>query len=247
MSSRVHGLFSLALAALLAAPSSGLALEKTAARVRGGDVDGGWRAATSCSVAYYNICTGWVWVWNGWSPGDRFGVTFDTCCGVNASTKVTSLGIYVWTGAPPGYSLTGTLAIYDVDTDRCPTGAPLYSQPWLPPTGYPTIALPGGGVDIPGTSFAVVFTNSMAPATPLAMTTDHPAVGMTGPQACGTCYPTTRVNHSFYWGTASTAVCPGSPFDDGVCNAELWFDAQMNCTTTAVEPTSWGALKALYR
>lgn len=245
MKSRFHWWLLLTLAVVLAVPSNGLGLEKSAAVARNVDPSGGWRAATSCSLAYYNICTGWIWNWSGWSPNDRFGVVFDHCCGSDQAT-LTSVSVYVYTGAPGGYGLTGALEVYDVDANSCPTGSPLYTQSWLPPTAYQEVVL-GSGVPITGTSVAVAFTNSSVGGTPAAFTTDHPATGPSGPQACGYCYPSTRVNHSFYWGTSTTAVCPGSAFFDGVCNAELWWDAKFTCTPTAVESTTWGSLKALYR
>jgi len=246
MRSRVHWWLLVAMAVVLTVPANGLALEKTAAVARGVDPGTGWRAATSCSLSYYNICTGWVWNWSGWSPNDRLGVVFDNCCGAD-STTLNSVAIYVWTGSPPGYGFTGTLEVYNVDNDNCPTGAALYQQAWLAPTGYPEITL-GSGVYVPGAAVAVAYTNANVGGNPVVFTTDHPAAGPTGPQACGSCYPSTRVNHTFYWGTSTTAVCPGSSFFDGICDSELWWNAKFTCTsTTAVDASSWGSLKALYR
>jgi hypothetical protein len=94
--------------------------------------------------------------------------------------------------------------------------------------------------------FAVAFTFGAGVQTPLALTADHPAAGPTGPPACGSCFPTTRENHSFYWGTAATSICPGSAFNDGVCDSQFLWDASMHCVTS-VESSSWGAIKGLYR
>jgi hypothetical protein len=65
--------FLIALAVTLVVASASFALEKTA--VRHADIEReNWGAATTCTVAYYNFCTGWLWVWSGWSPNDVVGV-----------------------------------------------------------------------------------------------------------------------------------------------------------------------------
>jgi hypothetical protein len=82
---------------------------------------------------------------------------------------------------------------------------------------------------------------------PTAWASDHPAAGPTGPAACGFCFPTSRPIHSYYYGKANTALCPGSPLDDGVCNAEwLLWAASFRCTVS-VEPQTWAGVKNLYR
>ena len=96
--------------------TSGLALEKTAARMSDDTRAGDWNAGTTCSVAYYNTCTGWVWVWSGYSPNDVVGVCFDNCCLPNHGF-VTSNWAFVWTAAPAGYGFTGTIAVSDADAD----------------------------------------------------------------------------------------------------------------------------------
>jgi len=76
MSSRFHVVVLAAMIAVFAFTTTGSALEKTSARLDGSDRDI-WRAGTvTCSIVYYNTCTGWIWVWSGWSPTDRFGVHF---------------------------------------------------------------------------------------------------------------------------------------------------------------------------
>ena len=233
-----------ALVLALCVPTTGLALEKAAAVARDIEHDSAWRGSTTCSVSYWNTCTGWLWTWDGWGPNDQLGVTFDSCC--PSGTSVTGVQIYVWSGSPSGYGFTGSVDLYNADANDCPTGAPLAQQPHLPVNGWNAIPFGGaGGVPVTG-SFSVVMAMGPGAANPVIIPSDHPAAGPTGPAACGSCYPTTRETNSFYWGTPSTPVCPGSPLFDGICNAELWFDAAMTCTTP-VEPTSWGQVKNLYR
>jgi hypothetical protein len=94
---------------------------------------------------------------------------------------------------------------------------------------------------------AYQFASDLGRPNPLGIGGDHPAAGPTGPQACGACYPTTRVNHSYYYGTASSPLCPGSVFfNDGVCDSQLLMDASQ-IRFLSVEDRSWGTIKHLYR
>ena len=232
------------LAVVASLPSPASALEKTLGRLTD-DLDG-WRSSTTstnCLVDYYNICTGWVWVWSGWAPGDRIGVGFTSCCAPKGA-EVDSSFVYFETGAPSGYGFTGTIGLYAVDGNLCPTGPAIASQPLLPASGWNAVGF-NPLVSVPPT-FAVAYTFGTAPAPPIAIDTDHPLQGPTGPVACGTCYPSSRTPHSFWWGTASSPVCPGSVLNDGLCNAEFLWDVSMHCVVS-VESSSWGAIKGLYR
>jgi hypothetical protein len=236
MHMRKYFMTAFVLAAMLVFATSGLALEKTTVRADRDTADG-WDAGASCSVTYANTCTGWLYVWSGWSPGSRFGVIFDPCCqgGALAATQA-----YFWTGSPSGYGFTGTLAIESV-AGGCPAGV-INSHPILAPAG-PVVDLwsaPAGPV-------ALVYTAGPGVGNPVTFPTDHPAAGPTGPQACGSCFPSTRPIHTFAWGTAATPLCPGSTFNDGICDAEgLLWTAAFNCGVS-VEESTWGAVKNLYR
>jgi hypothetical protein len=236
----------LAAVAGLSSPAS--ALEKTLGRLT--DDLGGWRSSmtsTNCLVTYYNTCNGWVWIWSGWAPADRIGVCFTSCCAPKGAAVDTSY-VYFWSGAPAGYGFTGTIGLYAVDANCCPGGTPIASQPLLPVSQWngvgftPFVAVPA--------EFAVMFTFGAAASSPIAITSDHPAQGPTGPVACGSgggsCYPATRATHSFYWGPAASPFCPGSALNDGVCDVEWLWDASMHCVVS-VESSSWGAIKGLYR
>jgi hypothetical protein len=247
--------------AALALAASGFALEKTQIRDDAGPAEG-WNSAATCAIVYYNRCTLWSWVWSNWSPGDRIGVSVsESCC--DGAHKLAQTALRVFGSAPTmGYGFTGTASVYPVDANGCPIfSTPLESQPWFPGTVV-ACYLDGGPPQLydfhswsaPGTpaKFAVVYEfgtaggGGTATACGAAIGTDHPAAGPTGPAACGFCYPTTRVSHSFYYGNPTTTLCPGSTFFDGVCDAELRLDIWMECLI-AVEPQSWGSVKNLYR
>lgn len=248
MSSRLQRVLLVAVTVALVTPSIGLGLERTSVVARDGGVDDLWRGGTTCTVSYWNTCTGWIWVWNGWSPQDVVGVTFQTCCGTQETSQLTSVAIDVWTGSPTGYGFTGVLEAFDADDTLCPTGAALWSMSWLPTPdpGGGAVVIPVG-VAIPDSNVTVTFTNGTGVGAPLGLVTDHPAAGPTGPQSCGVCYPSTRTIHSFYFGTPGTVLCPGSTLNDGVCDSEFTWTAAFTCTPTSVDQSSWGTVKNLYR
>lgn len=206
---------------------------------------GPWDAGASCAVTYANICTGWLWVWSGYELSDIVGVIFDPCCG---NGRLVATQAYFWTGAPMGWGFTGTLTVSSVESG-CP-GTTYASRPLLPVSG----AVVDTWSDIPAGPVVLSYTwppvegggpNGGWQAGKLP--TDHPAAGPTGPPACGFCFASTRPIHTFYYGKPDTPLCPGSPLNDGVCDAEaLFWSGQFSCPV-ATAPTPWSALKNLYR
>ncbi|GJM43898.1 MAG: hypothetical protein DHS20C21_07400 [Gemmatimonadota bacterium] len=221
-----------------------LALEKAELPMTDDRGWGGWDAGTTCSVSYYNDCTGWVWVWGGWADEDVLGMTYDPCCDGAALEATTT---YVWTGAScPGYGYTGTIEVSSVDSNGCPTT--ILAQTSFFPTSGANVHI----WDVPALG-PIVLTMTVASTgycggNAVILPSDHPAAGPTGPAACGFCYPTDRVTHSFYYGNNGTGrSCPGQPLFDGVCNAEwLMWSASFTCPVS-IEGSSWGTIKNLYR
>ena len=246
MNSRLRFLAVAAWALSLVIPATSNALEKKSVRLP--DDGSEWRGgSTSCSIRYYNTCTGWVWVWSGWAPEDRVGVNFETCCPPGQGVDLTSTDVFWATGAPSGYGFTGTIDLWAADANGCPTGPSLGSQPMLPTSPWATADFSSTPVGLPD-SFVITYTFGPGPLPdPSAIGSDHPAAGPTGPAACTTCYPNTRTIHSFVYGTVTTPMCPGSLLNDGLCDAELMWEANVNCITTSVDATSWGQIKGLYR
>jgi hypothetical protein len=234
------------LAATLCLAGSSFALEKTSAKLGDDSRPDGWTAASSCYIIYSNTCTGWVWVWSGWGPNDVLGACVQSCC--QAPDLQTTLDVswhFVRTGSPAGYGFTGSADVRAADAACCPTGPALASQVFLPATGWNQYLW---GTQVPS-SFVVSLTTGPGTLTnPLALDTDHPAAGPTGPASCGFCFPTNRVSHSFYYGTVSSPLCPGSTLNDGICDAEWRWEFGLSCDTDiAVEESSWGTIKNLYR
>ncbi len=231
-----------ALSAMLVLASSSFALEKRAARMTDESRADAWNAGTTCTLQYYNICTGWIWILSGFAASDQFGVCYQSCCGADEQTGVVASWHYVYSGTPTGYGFTGTMAVSATNAECCPTGAPIESQVFLPVTGWNIFAWTA----VVPSNFVMHATLGAGSGSPLALATDHPGAGPTGPAACGTCYPVTRVNRSFYYGPGG--ACPGSAFfNDGTCDAQLLWDVDLVCEPLAVEAESWGNIKNLYR
>ncbi|MGQ0720608.1 MAG: hypothetical protein ACT4PE_03415 [Candidatus Eiseniibacteriota bacterium] len=226
------------LVAVMALATSALALEKASRSMiddgRGDD----WGATNSFTLRYYNTCTGWLWVWSGWAHGEALGVCVDAC--TPGSTNLAATWTLTFTPQPSGYGFTGTISVQD----RCDcTGNVLASQPWLPISGFTphvwNLAVPGSFLVNISWAAPAGFTNGSSIAS------DHPAVGPTGPQSCGTCFPLNRAVHSRYFGVGG-AYCPGTTLSDGICAIEWAMDIGLKCVVS-VEEASWGQIKNLYQ
>ena len=100
---------------------------------------------------------------------------------------------------------------------------------------------------VPNT-FVVSATNGAAPfASPAEITSDFDTIGPTGPDACGTCYPTNRTPHSYDYGP-NGGFCPSPAVltSGGACNSEWRWEAAVKFPIS-VEDASWGQIKNLYR
>ncbi len=228
--------WTLALAAGLTSAAPGLALEKTA-HVFNGENLGDWNATATCSIGYYNIYTGWIWVWSGFAAGDVLGVVYDTDeCVESGNGTLDGTYLYYWTGA--SYGNTGTHAVYAVDSNDCSTGTALTSRVWLPVAGW-NLTL-WGGLPVPD-RFVVTSTlqDDFGHGVRSALPSD-------GRGECGVCYPTTRTTNSYLYGNEDSPSCPGSALHDGDCYVE-WLGTALTVCTVAVEAGSWGSIKTLYR
>ncbi|MGQ0720610.1 MAG: hypothetical protein ACT4PE_03425 [Candidatus Eiseniibacteriota bacterium] len=224
---------------MLTTPAS--ALEKASRSLiddgRGDD----WGAWASVTLRYFNTCTGWLWVWSGWANGEALGVCVDGCGPAPGPTNLAATWALTFTPQPSGYGFTGTISVQD----RCDcTGNVLASQPWLPIFGFTphvwNIYVPAAFLIHINWAAPAGFTNGSAIAS------DHPAVGPTGPQSCGICFPLNRAVHSKYFGVGG-AYCPGTVLSDGICAVEFAIDIGLKFCRISVEEASWGQIKSLYQ
>lgn len=222
-------------------------LEKTAEPL-GDDHDRSWRSGSVETYVYYNTCNGWTLTWTPETVDvHQFGVVFEPA--LPPDTEEPRL-VVSWHRFPldlsSGYGFTGSIDVHHVDAVDCPTGPPLAVRPILPKWGWNEVWWDMAPIP---SRFVLVYKTGGTFHRPLeGVNTDHPAAGPTGPPACGNCYPESRTIRSYYYGTTDSLLCPGSPFNDGVCDAELLWEAVVETTSsTSLEGLSWGRLKALYR
>jgi hypothetical protein len=243
------------LAAMLCLASSGLALEKKAMRYDGDGSDD-WNAGATCVQSYYNICTGWVWVFgfdNAALQNDTavIGLNGVNCCGPGESSALVQSRIRYWTGSPQGYGFTGTIATYAANGLGCPVGAPIQSQPFLAPFVAGNAFYTHNWAGTLPNSYVLAVTivcDVNGTINPLGFGTDFGTTGPTGPDACGTCFPTGRQSRSYIFGdTAGGNYCPGQTFQPAqACEVELLWDLASACAVS-VDASSWGSIKGLYR
>lgn len=217
-----------------------LGLERALDRIYVGESD--WNAGGTCTIQYWNTCIGWVWTWRGWSPHDRIGVHFSSCgealASVDIFTRFTN-------GVPvlPCWGFSGTLEAYAADENGCPTGPPLASRVFLPNGMTQNVAF-SEPVAVP-TDFVATVTMQTGGSGTARYGTDRDVAGPTGPPGCGTCFPTTRLSHSYYYGKENTPLCPGSKLQV-TCECEFIWTPHMT-GKIEVETSSWGEIKNLYR
>ena len=174
-------------------PIESEAVEKRARMIDIDAEEGAWNVGCTFRLSYYNVCTGWAWVWSGWEPGDQFGMVlgplYETCD--NRYFYFSS--ILAPDPAPPGYGYTGTIALYNSNSSGCTVGAPLNIRPFLADGLFVSVQWLTA---FSGSYAAIVMTIGPTPGNPMSLATDRPAAGPMGPDACGLCYPSNRVGHS---------------------------------------------------
>jgi hypothetical protein len=236
---------------LLSHPGSGL--ERYSAR-HSDPLPGTEWAPSSCSssVSYFNVCSGWVWVWSGFEPGERIGTIFEVDAeGCELGPHLYTSNTYVMIPIPSGYGYTGSQSIYAVDANGCLEEPPLQSQPFAPvDTGW-QIYVWGTTLPESPNRFALVIETGPTPDSPLGLVSDRPSGPPGGQPDCGMCYPETRYAYSRQYGTQGAPLCPPTPIVDGVCSAE-WLVVLAGYFNPVEEPVSlsqksWSQIKALYR
>lgn len=235
-------------ALVLCEPLGAEALERWPVRLADLERSEPWNVGCTSTIAYYNTCAGWAWAWSGWEPESRIGVSYtSTSACSDGGPIVLWHWMYLLGGSPSGYGYTGAISIYAADDDLCPVGQPLATQVFLPIDGWD-----GYVWGVYGPQVTVLATLGPAENNPAVFVTDAPSVSVPGgPISCGSCYPENRITHSFYFGSTSAPLCPGSPFIDGACNAELLWQLVGTLvddeTPVSVRAESWAKIKSLYR
>ena len=197
-----------------------------------------------CSISYYNLCSGWLWIFSGWAYGDMAGVVFDLPgdCGKLPGESCTNTHFWwYWRYTLPTRGYAVSYDLYEVDTEMCLTtsvGSIAYHAPierWNYYDGLGTVT---------GDKAAIVATwiGGTLPYLP----TEHNTENAAAPIACPGFVP--DIGRSYRWGNEYTSVyCP--PYHIAHDNyVDIIMDAGFDCETpTSTEETSWGGIKDLFR
>ncbi len=246
MNTRLRLIVLVALVAVFAAASVASALEKAPARWTGSESNDEWRGASTCSLAYYNLCAGWIWIYSGFGDGENFGTHFTSCCTSGEATNLLQLDLYFYTAAPASYGFTGSLEVYAADATPCPTGAAVMTQAHLPASGWNSFDYSGGGGVAVPSDFIVLYTvaDGLGLGNPTGIAADNPTENANA--LCDS--PGARTPHSYFWGTTLGPACPGSTMGDPNPSYDAeWLAAAVVECVVSVEESSWGEVKALYR
>jgi len=197
-----------------------------------------------CSIVYYNLCSGWLWVWSGWAPGDEAGVCFDlpTDCGKLPGETCANTGFWwYWRYTAPGYGFTVSYDLYDLDASCCKVanvGGLANQDPverWNYYAGLGTVTTDNAGL-------VATFDVGTLPY----LGTDNNPKNFGAPVACPGYAPDGM--HSFYFGGPATQYCPPLYLADGLGNVQILMDAGFDCQGgTATEDASWSGVKSLFR
>ena len=203
--------------------------------------DGG--ATGACSIIYYNLCSGWLWLFSGFVPGDMAGVVFDlpTDCNKVVGEDCANTGFWwYWRYTLPDYGYSLSYDLYEVDANMCLTTSvgSLAAQDPVERWNY----YAGLGSTI-GDFAAIVATWDGGTLPYLG--TEHNTNNAGSPVACPGFVLT--VGHGYIWGNVGSVYCP--PYHiahDGY--VDVLMDAGFECPTpSSTEDASWGGIKNLFR
>ncbi|MFH1680192.1 MAG: hypothetical protein ABIH26_06040 [Candidatus Eisenbacteria bacterium] len=206
----------------------------------------------TCSIVYFNICSGWLWVYGRSADGarmaeDEVGVVFDlpADCGKDPSETCANLEFWwYWRYTVPGWGFTVTYDLWDVDSDRCKVGSSLGTLPHQDPmerwNHYPGL----GATTSDLVAIIVTMDNGAYPR----WVADNNVRNSQAPVACAG-WPGPQVSRSFSFGGQVGQFCPpeAAPFLDALGPVQLLMDATFSCGETSIEPVSWGSIKTLFR
>ncbi len=203
----------------------------------------GGGATGICSIAYYNICSGWIWVYSAGVISDEIGVVFDLpndCAKVPGESCTNTAFWWYWRYTLPAYGYTVTYNLYNVDSEYCKTGPSLGTLANQDPLEQ-WFCFPGLGTT---TSDLVAITATWDRGTHPREATDNNVSNVNAG-----CAPASTTAHSFYFGNSETQYCPPiDAFNDALGPVQLLMDATFSCEEpSSTEPASWGAVKSLFR
>ncbi len=204
--------------------------------------------AGSCTLVYYNFCSGWIWIYSGFNAGDQMSVQYDlpTDCGKLPGEACCHTGhFWYWRYTQPGYGFSVTYDLYNTDASGCLVGGSLGSAT-IDPTERWNYT---GGLGC-ATSDVVALAATMDVGTLPYAVTDHNVAQMNamGPLGClfDTGTPGNGTSLFHYDGLGGTTYCPPQAFGDAIGYVDFTAIAYFTCDT-ATEDASWGEIKSLFQ
>ncbi len=203
----------------------------------------------TCTIVYYNFCSGWIWLWSDWNAGDQVGVTFDLptdCSWGNNIYYFCNIGsFWYWRYTAPGYGFTITYDLYETDASGCLSGSSHGSSTMDPVERWNFT----GGL---GCAYDVVpaVTATWDQGTLPYAATDNNASNLNAGPACISDPGTPGTGTSLQYAAAgSTVYCPPIAFADGVGYVDLIMASFFSCACypDATKDASWGEIKSLFQ
>jgi hypothetical protein len=190
----------------------------------------------SCAnYRWYNLCSGYIWIYNGFTSGEgvgvRFGGTEHPC--VKPQNRV-KRGIYYFRNVVPDYSQTVDLYLdADCNQDGCPDFVIAKQLNYDPGLRWNCVNY-GACIPCDGVVLRQVHDGGILPT----FATDGPFKS--------DCDPAHSPSHSYYYSGADCSLWDGLSTDHDDFLMWLIVDSDPTCVTVT-GATSWGAIKGLYR
>src|SRR5262245_14004704 len=190
---------------------------------------------TCGNYRWYNFCSGYIWIFTAWAPGDEVGTSFKASEGMPciAPNNIVKRAINYFRNTVPNYNqMVDVLLARDANSDGCPDGADIASNLNLDPALRWNCS--NFGATIPAGVTSVVVTQRHHGGTGPTFSTDGAFAAL-----CPLPVP-----HSYYYGIGRTQclgwVGPLQTYD----NWPIWLVIDNGVTST--ENTTWGQIKGLY-
>jgi hypothetical protein len=200
---------------------------------------------TCANYKWYNLCSGYVWLWSGWPPGEgagtRFGGAPQMCVAPGNTVKK---AITYHRNVFPGYVATDVYLERDNDGDGCPNGAMSSIANAELSVGWNTWTF-----------------NSVIPAG-----VNHVIVRMAADEPQGSTFRLCTDNNlfftqcipggssrSFYYGVNGSPCTPWENTAGAPENLLMWLIVDGQITGVGLpprgtsEPATWGSIKGLFR
>jgi hypothetical protein len=223
-----------------------------------------------CALAYYNVCSGWIWYWTGWTPGAQLGTCFDLTDCADCSEPCHDLAEIVWLPYPITTYGHVDVEVFCGDDVCCPIGDPLggwynfpIDQDWA--NRYHFVFSPP--LDVSGCDPTMIVMVTLlepdltAPVSSSDQLNWHPPDGSDPCATEWTCEPHSYIyrdalDYCFEYGAPVGWIVTGYPESDcedhgGPADAfyvNLFLYIYLGCEgATATEDATWSEIKALYK